>query len=171
MLARRRVKFSVPVCVRFLFFSTPLCDNLRGDLTLGCRWPRCLMADQAFKHISCPIAVLRIELAQLIGDDLADSLREEFLAARRAIGAQHIIVDFQPVTYLSSASFRPLLSLLREVRAQGGRLVLCNLQPYVHEVFTVTRLISSQEAMPAAFEVQANLTAAIASLTAAAGKA
>lgn len=123
------------------------------------------MADQAYKHISCPIAVLRIELAQVIGDDLADALREEFLAARRAIGAQHVVVDFQPVTYLSSASFRPLLSLLREVRAQGGRLVLCNLQPYVHEVFTVTRLISSQETIPAAFEVQANLTAAIASLS------
>ena len=123
------------------------------------------MAEQPFKHISCPVAVLRIELTQVIGDDLADALREEFLAARRAIGARHVIVDFQPVTYLSSASFRPLLSLLREVRAQGGRLVLCNLQPYVHEVFTVTRLISTPENTPAAFEVQANLTAAIASLS------
>jgi anti-anti-sigma factor len=125
------------------------------------------MAERAFKHISCPVAVFRIELAQVIGDDLADALRDEFLEARRAIGAQHVIVDFQPVTYLSSASFRPLLSLLREVRAHGGRLVLCNLQPYVHEVLSVTRLISSPGGTPAAFEVQANLTAAITSLTAA----
>jgi len=66
---------------------------------------------------------------------------------------------------LSSASFRPLLSLLREVRAHGGRLVLCNLQPYVHEVFSVTRLISSHGDTPAAFEVQPDLLAAIASLT------
>ncbi|HTU90681.1 MAG TPA: STAS domain-containing protein [Gemmataceae bacterium] len=122
------------------------------------------MNDQPFKHISCPVAVFRIERTQVIGDDLADALREEFLLARRAVGAQHVVVDFQPVTYLSSASFRPLLSLLREVRAQGGRLVFCNLQPYVHEVFTVTRLISSSGGTPAAFEVQANLTAAIASL-------
>lgn len=128
------------------------------------------MAEHAFKHISCPVAVFRIELAQVIGDDLADALRDEFLEARRTIGAQHVIVDFQPVTYLSSASFRPLLSLLREVRAHGGRLVLCNLQPYVHEVFSVTRLISSPGGTPAAFEVQANLTAAIASLTTAAAK-
>jgi anti-anti-sigma factor len=123
------------------------------------------MAEHTFKHISCPVAVFRIELAQVIGDDLADALRDEFLEARRAIGAQHVIVDFQPVTYLSSASFRPLLSLLREVRAHGGRLILCNLQPYVHEVFSVTRLISSPGGTPAAFEVQANLSAAIASLT------
>jgi anti-anti-sigma factor len=124
------------------------------------------MADQPFKHISCPVVVFRIEMAQVIGDDLADALRDEFLEARRIIGAHHVIVDFQPVTYLSSASFRPLLSLLREVRAHGGRMVLCNLQPYVYEVFSVTRLISNHGSMPAAFEVQPNLSAAIASLTA-----
>jgi anti-anti-sigma factor len=123
------------------------------------------MADQPFKHISCPVVIFRIELAQVIGDDLADDLRDEFLEARRTIGARNVIVDFQPVTYLSSASFRPLLSLLREVRAHGGRMVLCNLQPYVYEVFSVTRLISDHSNSPAAFEVQANLSAAIASLT------
>jgi anti-anti-sigma factor len=129
------------------------------------------MADQPFKHISCPVLVIRIELAQVIGDALADALRDEFLAARRTIGARDVVVDFQGVTYLSSASFRPLLSLLREVRAQNGRLVLCNLQPFVHEVFSATRLISSHGTEPAAFQVQANLTAAIASLTAAPDKA
>lgn len=124
------------------------------------------MADQPFKHIRCPILVIRIELAQVIGDALADALRDEFLAARRAIGAHDVVVDFQAVTYLSSASFRPLLSLLREVRAQNGRLVLCNLQSFVHEVFSATRLISSHGNEPAAFEVQSDLIAAIASLSA-----
>jgi anti-anti-sigma factor len=123
------------------------------------------MSEKPFKHISCPIMVIRIEPAQLVGDVLADAVREEFLAARRAVGARHVVVDFQPVTYLSSASFRPLLSLLREVRAQQGRLVLCNLQPDVHEVFSVTRLISSNGDSPAAFEVQTDLASAIASLT------
>jgi anti-anti-sigma factor len=123
------------------------------------------MSDQLFKHISCPVVVIHIEPSQLIGDVLADAMREEFLAARRAVGARHVIVDFQAVTYLSSASFRPLLSLLREVRARQGRLVLCNLQPDVYEVFSVTRLISSHGSMPPAFEVQSDLTAAIASLT------
>lgn len=123
------------------------------------------MADQPFKHISCPTVVLRLEMAQLIGDALADALREEFLTARKLIGARHVVVDFAPVTYLSSASFRPLLSLLREVRAHGGRLVLCNLQPDVHEVFTVTRLISSHGATPAAFEVQPDPAAALRSLS------
>jgi anti-anti-sigma factor len=122
------------------------------------------MSDQPFKHISCPAIVLRIEPSQLVGDIIAEALREEFLMARQRVGARHVVVDFQPVTYLSSASFRPLLSLLREVRAHGGRLVLCNLNPDVHEVFSVTRLISSHGSTPAAFEVQPDVAAAIASL-------
>lgn len=123
------------------------------------------MPEQPFKHIRCPLVVLRIEPAQLMGEPLADAMREEFLSAWGAVGARHVIIDFQTVTYLTSASFRPLLSLLREVRAQGGRLVLCNLQPFVHEVFSATRLINSNGNMPAAFEVQTDLPAAVASLS------
>jgi anti-anti-sigma factor len=123
------------------------------------------MPEQPFKHITCPVLLMRIEPTQLVGDSLADSLKEEFLSARKLVGARHVVVDFQPVTYLSSASFRPLLSLLREVKAQGGRLVLCNLHPDVHEVFSVTRLINSHGSAPAAFEVQPDASSAVASLT------
>lgn len=121
---------------------------------------------EPFKHISCPVLIICIEPAQLLGDAFADVLRDEFLTARRAVNARHVVVDFQLVTYLASASFRPLLSLLREVRAQGGRLLLCNLQPYVHEVFSVTRLINTQGRTPATFEVQPDLVSAITHLTA-----
>ena len=121
---------------------------------------------ERFKHISCPIVVIRIEPAQLMGDTVAEALREEFLVVRRAIDARHVIVDFQPVNYISSASFRPLLSLLREVRAHNGRLVLCNLQAHVQEVFSVTRLISTHGSAPAAFEMQPDLPSALASLLA-----
>jgi anti-sigma B factor antagonist len=122
------------------------------------------MTEQPFQYICCPILVIQIEPAQLIGDVLAEAVREEFLRARQLVGARSIIVDFQTVTYLSSASFRPLLSLLRAVRAQGGRLVLCNLRPEVHEVFSVTRLISTNGSTPAAFEWKQDVAAAVASL-------
>ena len=122
------------------------------------------MPDQPFKLISCPVLVLRIEPAQLLGDALAESLREELLKARQLVDARNVVVDFQPVTYLSSASFRPLLSLLREIRGLGGRMVLCNLHRDVHEVFSVTRLIRTHPDIPAAFEVQPDVPAAIVSL-------
>ena len=123
------------------------------------------MAEQPFQYICCPILVIHIEPAQLIGDVLAEAVREEFLRARQLVGARSVVVDFQSVTYLSSASFRPLLSLLRAVRAQGGRLVLCNLGREVQEVFSVTRLISTNGTTPAGFEHQPDVPAAVVSLT------
>lgn len=61
-------------------------------------------------------------------------------AVREAIseGAQHIIVELRDVTFLSSSGLRTLLLLARELRRDGGDLVLCALQPQVAEVFHLT---------------------------------
>jgi anti-anti-sigma factor len=120
------------------------------------------MAESQAKHISCPLVVLRLQAERVVGDTLADALRDELLAIYTRSEAVHAIVDFQVVRYLSSAGFRPLLSLLREVHIRGGRLILCNLLPVVEEAFLVTRLINT--AGPSTFEVQPNLAAAAASL-------
>jgi anti-anti-sigma factor len=122
------------------------------------------MSEPQSNYVSCPVVVLRIEPSQIMGDTMADALRDELLALRRQVGARHVVIDFQSVTYMSSAGFRPLLSLLRDVRASGGRLMLCNLHPDVREVFSVTRLISPNHSSPAAFEARADVAEAIANL-------
>ncbi len=122
------------------------------------------MSEQKPKRVSSPVVVLRIEAAQVSGDTLADELRDDFLAICSRTAAQNVVLDFQSVVYISSAGFRPLLSLLREIRGRGGRLILCGLNPDVHETFTVTRLISTSGAVPAAFEVQPDIRSAVAAL-------
>jgi anti-anti-sigma factor len=122
------------------------------------------MAEQPADSVTCPVLVLRIEPAQVVGDTLAEALRDEFLTLLTRCRAQNAVVDFRNVVYMSSAGFRPLLSLLREVRRRGGRLVLCGLRPVVEETFAITRLINVGDATPSTFEVQTNLAAAIASL-------
>jgi stage II sporulation protein AA (anti-sigma F factor antagonist) len=119
------------------------------------------MAETKSRHVSCPVLVLRIDEAQVTGDTLAEALRDEFLTLVMRTGAQHLVLDLGRVAYLSSAGFRPLLSVLREVRGRGGRLILCGLQTAVAETFQVTRLISSAGSGAAAFEVQADLPAAL----------
>jgi anti-anti-sigma factor len=122
------------------------------------------MAEAQFQHLNCPVVVFAIREAQVKGDTLAEALRDEFLAVYQPSGATHAVVDFKAVTYLSSAGFRPLLTLLRQVRERGGRLVFCNLAPEVEETFAVTRLISTSGSAPASFEVQPDVPAAVASL-------
>ena len=76
-----------------------------------------------------------------------------------------MVVDFtKSVTYMSSAGFRPLLSLQRAVRQRGGRLVLCHLDPKVEEIFSTVRLISTVGSSRATFEVQPDVPAAMVSL-------
>ncbi len=122
------------------------------------------MADQQGRRVTSPVVVLRINTAQVTGDTLAEELRDDFLTVCSRAAAQNVVLDFQSVAYISSAGFRPLLSLLREIRARGGRLILCGLTPEVHETFAVTRLISTSGAAPAAFEVQPDIRSAVAAL-------
>src|SRR3954471_23063511 len=78
------------------------------------------MSEPQYKHLSCPVAVFHIEDAQVTGDALADEVRNELLAAYTQVNAVHAVVDLSKVQFLSSAGFRPLLSLLRLTRVRGG---------------------------------------------------
>jgi anti-sigma B factor antagonist len=115
------------------------------------------------------VLVIRINERQFHGDSLADAIRQEMLALIAAAGSQKIVIDLQPVDYLSSAAFRPLLSLRRKLQETGGRMVLCNLSPLVAEVFQLLRLISTSRSYPATFEVQPDVAAAVAFLNKPAG--
>jgi anti-anti-sigma factor len=122
------------------------------------------MMDKPLRHVSCPALVVRITDSDVRGDLMADELRDELLALYLSAHAVHVVLDFQEVNYLSSAGFRPLLRLNRQVREKGGRLVLCGLSRGVEEVFAITRLISNNRLIPATFEVQPSVPAAVASL-------
>src|SRR5262249_55727264 len=128
-------------------------------LRKGCPSPATLnqassaMTQPTASHIKCPVVVLTITEAQILGDELADRLRDQILAVAIQAQAQNAVLDFQQVKFLSSSGFRPLLSLHRVLRQHGGKLLLCGLNPEVHEIFEVTRLISTKGTSRAPFEV------------------
>src|SRR5437763_13103321 len=115
-------------------------------------------------HLQCPVVVLTIAQAQILGDEVADALRDQLLAVAVQSQARNVVLDFGRVTFLSSSGFRPLLSLHRLLRQQEGKLLLCCLSPEVYEIFAVTRLISTKGFTRAPFEVYDNVTSAVTSL-------
>jgi stage II sporulation protein AA (anti-sigma F factor antagonist) len=125
---------------------------------------RAVMTQPTASHIDCPVVVLTINLTQVVGDDLADEIRDQMLAVAVPSRAKNVVLDFHKVTFLSSSGFRPLLSLHRLLRQQGGKLVLCGLTPAVTEIFEVTRLISTRGQGKAPFEVHPDVRSAVASL-------
>lgn len=110
------------------------------------------------------ILVLTVSTARLQGDALAESLRNEFLDAVTHHAADKVVIDLQHIKFISSAGFRPFLTLRRKLNEKNGRMVLCNLGGPVEEAFLITRLVSTAGSMPAPFEAQPDVDKALASL-------
>ncbi len=54
--------------------------------------------------------------------------------------AAQILLNFGNVEYLSSAALGKFITLNKKVQAAGGKLVLCNIDPNIYEVFEITKL-------------------------------
>jgi anti-anti-sigma factor len=124
------------------------------------------MAESPYRHLTCStqqgVLVVVLTATQMTGDQLADEMRQELIAAVADNNAARVVLDFQNVKYLGSAGFRPLLSLYRKLRDAGGRMVFCNLSPEVAEVFLITRLITTSRSSTAPFEQAPDLATALA---------
>jgi anti-sigma B factor antagonist len=92
-----------------------------------------------------------------------EAFRRELLAAVAASGAPRVVLDLRGTPYVSSTFLSVVVALHKKVAQAGGRLVLCNLAERVREVFHMLQLASL-------FEVQPDVDAAVASLTAEPGR-
>jgi anti-anti-sigma factor len=122
------------------------------------------MSETSPRQVSCSILVLRLLQQQLSGDIQAEAVRDELLAQLDASKAENVILDMSAVKYLSSAGITPLLTLVKAVREHEGRLILAGLTPDVEGVMTASRLIAPSKSMPAPFEHQPDVPAAVQSL-------
>lgn len=129
------------------------------------------MPEPTYRHVKTRmdqgILVLTLDIPELHGDQMADELREDFLAAIDATGAKKVVLDCQRLGFMSSVGFRPLLSLRRKVQETSGQLVFCNLGPAITDVFQTTRMISTSRSSVAPFDVEPDVASAIARLNAA----
>ena len=127
------------------------------------------MPEPTYRHLKSGmdqgVLVLTLNVPELHGDQMADELREELLDA--TTGAQKVVLDFQPMGFMSSVGFRPLLSLRRKLLEGGGQLVFCNLGPAILDVLHTTRMISTSRSSVAPFDAEPDVPSAVARLNAA----
>jgi anti-anti-sigma factor len=64
-----------------------------------------------------------------------------FLDAVEA-GAHNVLVDLAGVEYISSGGVRVIVVLAKALEKVDGNMKLCNLNPFVSEVFKITNLAS-----------------------------
>jgi anti-sigma B factor antagonist len=88
-----------------------------ADVTIVCSTDRKILIEQ---HI------------QLIAEQLLDLVKES--------GEKKLLLNFRNVEYMSSAVLGMLVTLNKKIQAAGGKLVLCNIDPQIREVFEITKL-------------------------------
>jgi anti-sigma B factor antagonist len=69
---------------------------------------------------------------QVIGEQLFSLVDE--------LGRRKILLNFGNVEFLSSAALGKLITLNRKLQSAGGKLILCNIDPQIYEVFEITKL-------------------------------
>jgi len=69
---------------------------------------------------------------QVIGEQLFGLVDQE--------GKRKLLLNFGNVEYLSSAALGKLITLNKKLQGVGGRLILCNIDPQIYEVFEITKL-------------------------------
>src|SRR5208282_4384094 len=69
-------------------------------------------------------------------------LRNHYEAHLRKAGRPDLVVDLSGVGFAGSAALGNFVALHRIVRPKGGRIVFCNVDPTVAEVFRASKLES-----------------------------
>jgi anti-sigma B factor antagonist len=69
---------------------------------------------------------------QIIGEQLFSLVDQD--------GRRKLLLNFGNVEYLSSAALGKLITLNKKLQTAGGRLILCNIDPQIYEVFEITKL-------------------------------
>ena len=67
-------------------------------------------------------------------------LRQHYEAHARTKGKPDLVVDLNGVSFAGSASLGGFLALHRLTVQQGGRVIFCNVDENVHEVFRISKL-------------------------------
>jgi anti-anti-sigma factor len=91
-------------------------------------------------------------------DSAASSGVEQEIMDHIAGGRRRMLLDFSELHYVSSIGLRTVLVAAKRMNAEGGKLVLCSLNPQVAEVFTISGFASILDIHPTSASAEAQLT-------------
>lgn len=86
------------------------------------------------------VAVVSLLSKRMLDESNIQGLYDELRALVEEKGVNKMVINFDGVTYLSSAVLGKLISLLKLIRQNRGRLRICNVHPNVAEIFSITQL-------------------------------
>jgi anti-sigma B factor antagonist len=101
--------------------------------------------------------VITLASAQILEDAEIAALEQSLLEAIKNSNVVNIVLNFENVSFLSSAVLRVLIKVNAAVGERKGQLRLCSISPQLLEVFKITRLNK-------VFDIRKDVDAAVESL-------
>ena len=86
------------------------------------------------------VTVVRFRDQKILDDLNIQELGRELARLVEVEKRMRLLLDFSAVEFLSSAALGKLITLDKKVKAAGGTLKLCSIQPEIYEVFMITKL-------------------------------
>lgn len=74
-----------------------------------------------------------------------ETMGKELMSLVKESDSEKMLINFDNVSFFSSAAINKLIVLEKRVRAQGGQIRLSNLRPEVRDLFSYTNLDSMFE--------------------------
>jgi anti-sigma B factor antagonist len=86
------------------------------------------------------VSMVRFLDRKIIDAANIQELGDELFALVEKEQRKNLLLNFASVEFLSSAALNKLIILDKKVKANSGKMRLCNLKPEIYEVFAITRL-------------------------------
>lgn len=110
------------------------------------------MSDESRRHLRLEmadgIAVVHFIASKIVTEEDIQEISDQLNRFVDEDGHRRLLLNFDNVRYLSSATLGKLINLKKKLAKDGGQLKLCSIYPDLLEVFKITRLDTVFEILP-----------------------
>jgi anti-anti-sigma factor len=85
------------------------------------------------------VAVVKFGQSKILDQSHVQQIGEELEALIHDHGFTMVIINFENVSYMSSAVMGKLVATYKMLDAKGGRMLLCNISDSIYEIFEIMR--------------------------------
>lgn len=86
------------------------------------------------------VSVVRFKDQKVMDPSRIETLGKELMSLVDAEDPDNVLINFENVSFFSSAAINKLIMLEKRIRTQGGKIRLSNLRPEVRDLFSYTNL-------------------------------
>ena len=94
------------------------------------------------------VTIARVRDQRISDGEELRLLSQELTALVDVEGRNRLLINLGAVEYLSSSAIGAIISVRKKARLQGGVVRLCNLQPDIDVMFSITQMDQLFEIMP-----------------------